>query len=96
MGFFSNGTFWFVEGILLCLAVFGFKTWADDRGIRLNIWKWLLLGLWLLFFGFTITFVGTSLGENETTAALKGGIIFGLVAIISGVGLWRLIVSKKS
>jgi hypothetical protein len=35
--------------------------------------------------------VGTSLGENEATAAFRGGIIFGVTSIVSGVGLWRLI-----
>jgi len=58
-------------------------------------WKWILLGLWALFFGFTIAFVGTNLGEKEPKAALLGGIIFGLLTVISGVGLWRVLKTGK-
>jgi hypothetical protein len=47
--------------------------------------------LWLTLFGFTFTFIGTSLGENEVGAAVKGGILFGTVAVVSGFGVWRLV-----
>jgi hypothetical protein len=91
MSFFTSGTFWFLEGILTALMVIGFKTWMEERGVPMPVWKWILFGLWVLWPGFTIAFITTSIGENETTAAVKGGIIFSLIAIISGVGLWRLL-----
>jgi hypothetical protein len=91
MSFFTSGTFWFLEGILAALMVIGFKTWMEDRGVPMPVWKWILFGLWVLWLGVTIAFITTSIGENETTAAVKGGIIFSLIAIISGVGLWRLL-----
>ena len=47
--------------------------------------------VWLLLFGFTFAFIGTSLGENEQNAAVKGGILFGVIVVISGFGLWRLV-----
>ena len=59
--------------------------------IPMHLWKWPFLIGWLVFFGFTIAFVGTSLGENETEAAIIGGIIFGLMAVVSAAVLWRLI-----
>ncbi|UCH98203.1 MAG: dehalogenase [Candidatus Aminicenantes bacterium] len=96
MGFFNSGFFWFLEGIFVCLAVMGFRVWMEDRGVAMPVWKWILLGIWVLLLGFTIAFIGTNLGEKEVTAALKGGIIFGLVTIIAGVGLWRLITRKKA
>jgi drug/metabolite transporter (DMT)-like permease len=95
MHFFSSGLFWFLEGIFACLFVIGFKFWMEDRGVPMPFWKWLLLGLWILFFGFTIAFVGTNLGESESTAAFRGGIIFGLTAMITAVGLWRFLFRKK-
>jgi hypothetical protein len=91
MSFFTSGLFWFIEGILACLVVLGFKTWMEDRGTSMPWWKWILFGLWVGFLGFTIAFIFTSAGENEMAAAVKGGIIFGLVTVIFGVGLWRLI-----
>lgn len=97
MRFFDSGLFWFIEGIILCLSVIGFNMWMEDKGIPMPIWKWLLTGIWICLFGFTIAFVGTNLGEKEPKAALLGGIVFGLITIITGVGLWRLLlIGKKS
>lgn len=91
MDFFNSGFFWFIEGILFCVVIIGVKTWAKDRSIPMPYWKWLALSAWILLFGFTLAFIGTSLGENEPTAAVKGGILFGIIVIISGAGLWRLL-----
>ncbi len=91
MHFFNSGLFWFLEGVLACLAAAGFKVWMEDRGVPLPFWKWILAGGWALLLGFTVAFVGTSLGEGEPAAALYGGIIFGLATVASGVGLWRLL-----
>jgi len=69
----------------------------EDRGILMPFWKWILLGICVLFFGFTIAFIGTNLGEKEPKAALLGRIIFGLFTVISCVGLWRVLkIGKKS
>jgi hypothetical protein len=95
MQFFTSGLFWFLEGIFACLFVIGFKFWAEDHEYNMPFWKWLLLGVWILLLGFTLAFVGTSLGEGEPNAALFGGIIFGLITIISGVGLWRIVIRKS-
>ena len=54
MDFFNSGLFWFLEGIFACLAVIGFKFWMEDRKIPMPFWKWILLGTWFFFFGFTI------------------------------------------
>lgn len=94
MHFFNSGLFWFIEGIFTCLVVIGLKIWMEDKGIPMLFWKWLLLGLWVLFFGFTIAFVTTSLGENEPAAAKVGGIVFGLISLVTGFGLWRLLLLK--
>jgi hypothetical protein len=94
MNFFNSGLFWFIEGIFACLVVIGIKIWMEDRDIPMPYWKWLLLGLWVLFPGFTFAFIGTNLGEKEVTAAVKGGILFGMISIILGVGLWRLLLIK--
>ena len=97
MHFFNSGVFWFLEGIFACLAVIGFKIWMEDHDIAMPFWKWLLCAGWMLFFGFTIAFVGTSAGENEMNAAVVGGIIFGLILIITAAALWRLLrVATKS
>ncbi len=91
MSFFTSGLFWFIEGILACMVAIGFKTWMEDRGTPMPWWKWVLFATWILLLGFTIAFIFTSAGENEMDAAVKGGIIFGIVTVITGVGLWRVI-----
>ncbi|MFC2157244.1 dehalogenase [Acidobacteriota bacterium] len=95
MSFFNSGLFWFIEGILACLVVIGLKVRMEDKGILMPVWKWLVFGIWVLLLGFTIAFVFTSLGEREPSAALYGGIIFGVITIVSGVGVWRLLHIKK-
>ena len=92
---FSNGLFWFLEGILFCFVLIGLRVWTQDKGIPMPFWKWALSILWLVFFGFTIAFVGTSLGEGEPQAATLGGIIFGLISIISFFTLWIVLGFNK-
>ncbi len=89
--FFTSGLFWFIEGILACLAVIGLKLWMEDRGVPMPFWKWVIVACWFLGLGVTIAFVGTCLGENETHAATQGGLIFGTMVIIAGVVVWRLL-----
>ncbi len=91
MQFFNSGIFWFIEGIILCVVIIAFNIWMKEKEIPMPFWKWLSLGIWILIFGFTIAFIGTSMGENEPGAAMKGGILFGIISIVSGAGLWRLI-----
>ena len=91
MSFFTSGVFWFVEGILCVLAMIGLKVWMEDRNTPMPIWKWILVGMWMLTVGFTIAFVGTSVGENEMVAAEKGGIMFSVICVISGAVVWRLL-----
>lgn len=93
MRIFDSGLFWFVEGILFVVVILAFRAWAADRGVLLKWWKWILFVLWLGLAGFTIAFVGTSFGEGEPVAATRGGLLFGLMTIIAGVGLWRVVLS---
>ena len=90
MHFFNSGFFWFVEGMLFVVVILAVRAWVADRGLRTQAWKWLLFLLWIGLAGFTIAFVGTSFGEGEPDAAIRGGLLFGLISIISGVGVWRL------
>lgn len=95
MQIFNSGFFWFFEGILFVLIVLGVNAWAKDRGTPLSPLKWIFFLLWLLLAGFTIAFVGTSFGEGEPVAAQRGGLLFGMVSIIAGVGLFRWLASQR-
>jgi hypothetical protein len=91
MDFFTSGLFWFIEGVFACLAVIGLKLWAQDRGIPMPWWKWILVASWVCLAGFTLAMVGTSIGEGEPRAGLMGGIVFGVLSMIVGVVFWRLL-----
>lgn len=90
MQIFDSGFFWFVEGVLFVLVILGSRAWARDRGLSTPLWKWILFVLWLALAGFTVAFVGTSFGEGEPVAAVRGGLLFGLLTVIAGAGLWRV------
>jgi len=91
---FNSGFFWFVEGILFVVVILAVRAWAKDRGLPMPVWKWVLFLFWILLAGFTIAFVGTSFGEGEPVAATRGGLLFGLITIISGVGVWRVLMGR--
>jgi len=94
MQIFNSGVFWFAEGILFVVVILAVRAVAQDRGVRVPLWKWALFVLWIILGGFTIAFVGTSFAEGEPIAAQRGGLLFGLITVISGVGVWRLLFSR--
>lgn len=91
MNFWHNGFIWFSTGIILVVVLAAIRAWRRDAGAPLRWWHWVLILAWLLFFGVSCAFIGTSLGEGEITAATRGGIIMGLLVLISGVAIWRLL-----
>ena len=93
MQIFTSGLIWFVEGVLFVIVILAVRAWAQDRGLPMPTWKWVLFLTWILLAGFTIAFVGTSFGEGEPVAATRGGLLFGLITIIAGAGLWRALLA---
>lgn len=92
--FFTSGLFWFLMGTIAVLVGAGFKAFADDQGWVLNWWKWLLSILWYGLFLVGFLSWGTLIGENEASAGWKLGLFILVVALILGVGLWRLLAAK--
>ena len=95
MQIFNSGLFWFLEGFLFMVVILAVRAWARDQGHPMPLWKWALFVLWVFLAGFTIAFVGTSFGEGEVVAATRGGLLSGLITLIAGVWLWRLLVARK-
>lgn len=88
---FTGGVFWFVMGILFVLVVVGAKLWAEDLGLKMAWWKWLLVLLWYGLLNLTLASSFTLWAEAETRAGTATLLFFGLITIIAGVGLWRLL-----
>jgi hypothetical protein len=91
MGIFHSGLFWFIEGIFACIVMIGLRLWTEDKRIPMPPWKWSVVIAWVLFLSMSVAFVGTSLGEGETHAAFIGAIFASVIAVISGVIVWRLV-----
>lgn len=83
--------FWIIMGFLYTLFVFGLRYWAQDLKIKMDWWKWLLFTIW--FIGLNIVIAGgfTLIGENETRAGLYFLGVFGVLFIILGAGVWKIL-----
>lgn len=95
LNFFTTGIFWFIMGILSVAVFAGAKIMFEERGFVMSWWKWALVVLWWLFLFATFAAPMTLLAEQEPKGALGTIGIFGVLAIISGVGLWRILASSK-
>ncbi len=93
--FFDGKIYWLLNGMLFILVAFGFKSFAEDRGWKLNWWKNLLAAVWYLIFSAGFYAWGTLIGENEASAGIKIFLFTLLIAFVLGVGLWRLLSSGQ-
>jgi hypothetical protein len=92
--FLTSNLFWFLMGMLSILVGVGFKYFAEDRGWKLNWWKWLLCISWWAILSVSIYASGTLTGENEAGAGmwvLLSGIF---VNLVFGVIIWRILSHK--
>lgn len=93
--FFNSNIFWFAMGMLFILVAGGFRAFAKDRGWILNWWKALLIVIWYGILLLSFYAWGTLTGENEGDAGLKILILGMLICLVSGVGLWRLVLPAR-
>ena len=83
--------FWIVMGLIYALMIAGAQMWAEDIGLQMNWWKWLLAAMWYCFLSIGIAAGFTLMGEKEPRA---GYYIAGLTVVIMislGIGLWLLL-----
>ena len=88
---FFKPIFWIIMGLIYTLTVLGVPIWADDLGLQMTWWKWILAALWYVLLSFTFAGCFTLLAEKEPGAWYK---FFGfhlILSIILGVVLWYLI-----
>ena len=92
---FGGGLFWFVLGIIFVLVAAGAKTWAEDLRLKMNWWKWTLIGLWYILLNFTLAVPFTLWGENESQGGLVTLLFLGVITIILGVALFGYLWSRR-
>ncbi len=83
--------FAFVFGAVTGLVIAGAIAWAKDLGLRMSWWNWLLAGLWYVLLNFFVFLDFTMIGEGEPGAGWKMLLFQGVIMIILGVGLVRII-----
>jgi len=60
--------FWIAMGLLYGLTVAGAPIWAQDLGLQMTWWKWLLAFLWYVLLSYSVAGGFTLLGEKEPGA----------------------------
>jgi len=83
--------FWIVMGLIYALMIVGAPVWAEDLGLQMSWWKWLLTGIWygLLSIGIAASF--TLMGEKEPRAGQYSLGLTVVIMIVLGMGLWSLL-----
>ena len=88
---FFKPIFWTIMGLLYALIIAGSPLWAQDLGLQMTWWKWILSGLWYVLLSFTFAGSFTLLGEREPEAWYKFMGFHLIIVIISGAVLFYLI-----
>ena len=90
---FQGGFFWMIMGALFVLVGISAPIWMEDLKIKMNKVRWTLLIVWFLFVLLTVASPLTLIAENEAVAGFHIGLIFLVLAIITGVALWRYLLT---
>ena len=78
-------------GLICALIIAGAPIWAQDLGLQMNWWKWLLAAIWYGLLSYSFAGGFTLLGEKEPGAWYKFMGFHLIITIILGVGLWYLL-----
>ena len=87
--------FAFIVGLFTGAVVMGASSWARALGLKMNWWLWLLCALWYILLLFLIFAAFTLIGEGEVSAALKILGISGVVLVVLGAVLARILLAHR-
>ncbi|MBT3245027.1 MAG: hypothetical protein HN352_17925 [Bacteroidetes bacterium] len=85
-----------IIGLVTVPLVMGAVALTRDMKLNMNWWKWTLTGLWYFLLLFCIYLDFTFMGEGEIAAAWKLLLFEGVILLILGVGLVRILLSGRS
>ena len=88
---FFKPIFWIIMGFVYSMTIAGAPLWAEDLGLQMTWWKWILVALWYVLLSFTFAGSFTLLGEKEPGAWYKFLGFHLIITIIFGVIVWSLI-----
>ncbi|WP_166367037.1 hypothetical protein [Perlabentimonas gracilis] len=87
--------FWMLMGILVATFFDGLRYWFQDLRVRMTWRKWALVLIWLFLLAFTLGAGFTLIGENEPKAGLRFMLFFGVIILITGSGLWKILAQGR-
>jgi len=76
------------------LSIYCLYAYLKAERKKLEWWKWVLSILWMFCTYIVFGFIGTSIGEGYSGAALRGGAFFMVFVIIGGVLFYRFVLPK--
>ena len=76
------------------LSIYCLYAYMKSKGQKYQWWKWVLTILWLFVTYFTFGFIGTSIGEGYSQAALRGGAFFMAFVVVGGALIFRFFLYK--
>ena len=88
---FFKPIFWAVMGLIYAVTALSAPIWAEDLGLQMAWWKWVLVSLWYILLNFSFAGCFTLLGEKEPVAWAKFLGFHLIINIIFGVIVWSLI-----
>ncbi|MCP4896045.1 MAG: hypothetical protein GY906_03640 [bacterium] len=91
----SGALIWFLLGMLAVVVIVGARLWAQDLGLRMSWWKWVLAAAWYGLLNLSVAVPMTFVGEGEGGAAARLFLLFAVITIILGVGLLRLLFAGR-
>lgn len=83
--------FWIAMGLIYALAIAGARVWAQDLGLQMTWWKWLLVALWYCFLSYSFAGAFTLLGEKEPRAWYRFLGFHLIITVLLGIVFWLLV-----
>jgi hypothetical protein len=87
----AKSFFWIFMGLAYVLIIAGSPIIAQDLGLSMNWWKWLLTTLWYILLCVGICGGFTMMGEKEPGAGKNFLITTAVSMSVLGVGLWCIL-----
>jgi hypothetical protein len=83
--------YWIAMGLIYALIIAGARYWAQDLGLKMTWWKWMLTAMWYVLLSFSFASGFTLLGEREPRAGWYSLGFFLSISAVVGVLLWTLV-----
>jgi hypothetical protein len=88
---FFRPIFWTVMGLIYAVLMAGARYWAQDLGLHMTWWKWVLAALWYVLLSFAFAGGFTLMGERERGAGWRHLGFFLTITVVFGLALWFLV-----